>query len=206
MFVLEEEQRKETDIFLKNFFFASPHLEQMKIVQNYERLSKVTLSCLCAVLLHPVYSLFLLFLLWSLETGFNRTVSWNARYCIWRWENSVSPQQPLWITTNRYNVPRQHWLEGGREREKSDEPNVSVSFRWLRMKVFLGLPTQVEYKHYLKSNYSYYKSIVSMQVEMVLKGKLLRLWYRPQRYFKRLVLKSLLITVKYVDCSKPTCN
>lgn len=121
-------------------------------------------------------------------------------------EKTVSPQQPLWVTTNRYNMPRQHWLGGGRERAKSEEPSVSVSFRWLGMKVFLWLPTQVEYKHYLKSNYSYYKSIVSMQVEMVPEGKLLRLWYRPQRYFKRLVFKSLLITVKYVDCSKPTCN
>lgn len=84
MFVLEEEQRKETDIFIKPFFFLSPHLEQMKIVQNDERPSKVILSCSCAVLLHPVHTLFLLFLLWSLETIINVTVSWNAYYCIWR--------------------------------------------------------------------------------------------------------------------------
>lgn len=37
---------------------------------------------------------------------------------------------------------------------------------------------------------------------MVPKGKLLkRLWYS---YFKILVFKSLLMTVKYMDCSKPT--
>lgn len=52
-------------------------------------------------------------------------------------EKTVSPQQPLWITTNRYNMPRQRWLEGGRDREKSDESNMPVSFRWLWMKVFL---------------------------------------------------------------------
>jgi len=85
VFVLEEQQRKETDIFFFfKLFFSSPHLEQMKIVQNDETPSKVTLSCFCAVLLHVVYGLFLLFLLWSLETGFNISTSWNACYCIWR--------------------------------------------------------------------------------------------------------------------------
>lgn len=84
MFALEEEQRKETDIFVKPFFFLSPHLEQMKIVRNDERPSKVILSFSCAVLLHPVYTLFLLFLLCSLETSVNVTVSWNACDCIWR--------------------------------------------------------------------------------------------------------------------------
>lgn len=41
---------------------------------------------------------------------------------------------------------------------------------------------------------------------MVPKGKLLRLWYRSQCYFKRLVFKSLVITMKYEDCGKPTCH
>lgn len=74
------------------------------------------------------------------------------------------------------------------------------------LKYFCDFLQVVECKHYFKSNYSYYKSIRSTQVLIVPKGKLLRLWYRCQQCFKELVFKSLLITVKYVDCSKTACN
>lgn len=203
MFVLEEEQRKETDIFVKLFFFLSPHLEQMKIVQNDERPSKVILRCSCAVLLHPVYTLFLLFLLWSLETSINVAVSWNACYCIWRWENSVSPQQS--VDNNKQVQHAQAVLVRGRGRSQI---NLMCQYHsdgsgW---KYFCDFLQVIEYKHYLKGNYSYCKSIRSMQDLIVPKGKLLRLWYRCQHCFKRLVFKSLLITVKYVACSKSAYN
>lgn len=74
------------------------------------------------------------------------------------------------------------------------------------LKYFCDFLQVVQYKHYFKSNYSYCKSIRSTQVLIVPKGKLLRLWYRCQQCFKELVFKSLLITVKYVDCSKTACN
>lgn len=153
-FFFEEGQRKEIDIF-QTFFFSSPHMQQIKIVQNDEIPSKVTLSCLCALLLHPVWSLFLLFLLWSLETGFNITMSWNACYYIWRWERHCWRETSM--GNNKQVKHAQTALVGGSGRcqmnlicqSNSCGSGYSMEVLWLLIGV-------TEYKYYFYSNYTYF--------------------------------------------------
>lgn len=59
---LEEEGKKEMDFFVSGFLLPSPHIENIITVQNNKRPSKLS-----------VCSPFL-FLLWTLETGFNVTM------------------------------------------------------------------------------------------------------------------------------------